>query len=90
MKSLLNLAIAAGFVLSVLEFIPSRTLSPMAFLTNSKCNIKGNISYSSGKKIYHIPGMEDYQKTVIDKARGERWFCTESEAIAKGWTRAPR
>ena len=89
MKSLVNIAISAGFILSVLEFIPSRSLSPMAFLHNSKCNIKGNISYNSGRKIYHIPGMEDYETTVIDKARGE-WFCSESEAIKNGWRKAPR
>lgn len=90
MKSVLNLAISAGFVLLVMEFIPSQHPSPMAFLTRSKCNIKGNISYNSGQKIYHLPGMEDYQGTVIDKSRGERWFCTETDAIAKGWKKAPR
>ena len=89
MKSVLNLLISAGFVLLAMEFIPSQFPSPMALLTNSQCNIKGNISYSSGKKIYHLPGMKDYRKTVIDKARGERWFCTESDAIAKGWQKAP-
>ena len=56
----------------------------------SECNIKGNISMNSGRKLYHVPGMEDYESTRIDQSAGERWFCTENEAIASGWTRAPR
>ncbi|WP_442785781.1 sunset domain-containing protein [Leptolyngbya sp. Heron Island J] len=43
-----------------------------------------------GNKIYHLPGMEDYESTVIDLTKGERWLCTESEAIANGWRKAPR
>ena len=54
------------------------------------CVIKGNISYATGEKIYHLPGMEDYESTVIDPTRGERWFCTEAEAKANGWRKAPR
>lgn len=53
------------------------------------CQIKGNISISSGRKLYHLPGMEDYEKTNIQPDHGERWFCTENEAIANGWTKAP-
>jgi len=51
--------------------------------------IKGNIS-SSGEKIYHVPGGDYYDKTVIDEASGERWFCTEAEAMAAGWRRSER
>ena len=54
------------------------------------CNIKGNISRGSGRRIYHVPGDPDYAKTRISKSRGERWFCTESEARAAGWRRAGR
>jgi cold shock CspA family protein len=63
----------------------SRTLS-----TKSGCNIKGNISINTGNKLYHTPGMEDYFGTVISPEKGERWFCSESEAIAAGWRKAPR
>ncbi|WP_114944833.1 thermonuclease family protein [Microvirga calopogonii] len=52
-----------------------------------KCAIKGNISGAG--KIYHLPGTRAYDKTVINEASGERWFCTEDEARAAGW-RAPR
>ena len=90
MKAILNLAVSAGFVLLVMELIPSQFSSPMARLSNSKCKIKGNISYSSEKKLYHLPGMKDYQATVIDRSRGERWFCSESEAIFQGWRKAPK
>ena len=46
--------------------------------------IKGNIS-SDGENIYHVPGGEFYDATVIDETAGERWFCTETEALAAGW-----
>ena len=55
---------------------------------NGKCTIKGNISYGSGQKIYHIPGWKDYDSTVINTEYGERWFCSEWEAYTEGW-RAP-
>ena len=51
------------------------------------CVIKGNIS-SSGEKIYHIPGGGSYTQTVISPDKGERWFCTDAEAVANGWRKA--
>ena len=51
----------------------------------SEAVIKGNISTNSSEKIYHVPGGGFYEQTVIDEAAGERWFCTESEAVAAGW-----
>jgi len=58
--------------------------------TNSDCVIKGNISISTGNRYYHLPGMEDYDSTVITPSNGERWFCTEAEAIDQGWSKAPK
>ncbi len=52
------------------------------------CDIKGNISYNSGEKIYHMPGQDYYDETVINSKYGERWFCTEQEAIDNGWRKA--
>jgi hypothetical protein len=52
------------------------------------CPIKGNIS--SGGQIFHVPGQRDYCKTVIDLSKGERWFCSEAEAVAAGWRAAMR
>ena len=67
---------------------PDTTVDIPAAL-NPTCTIKGNISVSSGKKWYHLPGMEDYATTTIHPDEGERWFCSEQEAIAAGWTKAP-
>ena len=58
--------------------------------SRGSCNIKGNISYNSGRRIYHMPGDRDYARTRISPSRGERWFCTEAEARAAGWRRAGR
>lgn len=49
------------------------------------CNIKGNIT---SEKIYHLPGCGSYTATKIDEVRGEKWFCTEAEAISAGWRKA--
>lgn len=55
--------------------------------TQTKCNIKGNIS-SSGEKIYHYPSCASYTRTKIDESKGERWFCTSEEARTAGWREA--
>ncbi len=47
------------------------------------CPIKGHLSGSS--KIYVLPWSADYHRVRISKARGERWFCSEQEAISAGW-----
>lgn len=51
------------------------------------CPIKGNIS--SNGQIYHAPWSPYYNRTKINTAKGERWFCSEDEALSAGW-RAPR
>lgn len=68
--------------------LPNATISKP--IISSECNIKGNISVSSGAKFYHIQGMPEYEITRIDTSKGERFFCSESEAIANGWSKAPR
>lgn len=52
------------------------------------CDIKGNISFDSKEKIYHVPGQKYYSDTKIDTEYGEFWFCTEEEARANGWRRS--
>ena len=47
------------------------------------CDIKGNISHSTGRRLYHVPGDRDYANTRISPARGERWFCSEAEAAPR-------
>jgi endonuclease YncB( thermonuclease family) len=67
----------------------ARTPGPaLAAAAPGGCVIKGNISGNG--RIYHLPGQEHYDRTGIDEARGERWFCTEAEAQAAGWRRARR
>lgn len=52
------------------------------------CPIKGNVN-DEDERIYHVPGTQSYDNTVIDEAQGERWFCSEAEARREGW-RPPR
>lgn len=52
------------------------------------CDIKGNISYNTGDRIYHLPGQEYYGETRVSYLDGERWFCSEQEAREAGWRRA--
>lgn len=52
------------------------------------CDIKGNVSFSSGEKIYHLPGCEYYNDTFINELKGEKWFCSEQEAVVAGWRKA--
>ncbi len=54
---------------------------------SGQCTIKGNIN-SEDEKIYHTVGCQSYQKTVIDEAKGEKWFCSEQEALNSGWRKA--
>lgn len=56
---------------------------------DAKCRLKGNIS-KKGVRIYHSPGQVDYEKTRINPAKGERWFCSEAEAQRAGWRAAKR
>jgi hypothetical protein len=53
------------------------------------CAIKGNIS-RSGERIYHLPFQQFYPKTRIEESKGERWLCTEQEAVEAGWRRSLR
>jgi micrococcal nuclease len=52
--------------------------------------IKGNISQTTGEKIYHVPNGAFYDRTAIDEFAGERWFCTEAEAVEAGWRPSKR
>lgn len=50
------------------------------------CPIKGNISDNG--HIYHTPWSRHHAGTKIDVEKGERWFCSEADAIKAGF-RAP-
>jgi len=54
----------------------------------ANCSIKGNISIETGERIYHVPGQTYYAQTKISPDHGERYFCSEADAIAAGWRRS--
>lgn len=49
------------------------------------CVVKGNISATSGRKYYYVPGSPNYEQVVIDPRLGERCFQTAEEAEEAGW-----
>jgi hypothetical protein len=51
--------------------------------------IKGNIN-SKGQKIYHTVSSGQYQRVIIEEDKGEKYFCTEDEAVAAGWVAAKK
>ncbi len=71
---------AGGIVVVVLGYSAFRTFKP-------GCEIKGNINLG-GEKIYHLPGCASYDNTEVEKERGEKWFCSEDEAVSEGWRKA--
>ena len=51
------------------------------------CPIKGNID-KDGERLYLMPHSHAYGWVRIEARRGERWFCSEQDAMQAGW-RAP-
>lgn len=49
------------------------------------CPIKGSIR--SGARTYVLPWSSSYDSIKLRTSRGERWFCSESEAAEAGWKR---
>lgn len=47
------------------------------------CAIKGNVTDKG--HIYHMPWSPWYGKVRVETAKGERWFCSETEAQKAGW-----
>ena len=66
---------------------PTPTPAPEKQPTQTECLIKGNIN-KKGEKIYHLPGQQYYDETIITPSKGERYFCTEAEAQSAGWRKA--
>lgn len=58
--------------------------------TNSKqptCLIKANVT-TNGRPTYHFPGCQTYNTTKLELHHGDRWFCTEKEAVKVGFRKA--
>jgi endonuclease YncB( thermonuclease family) len=79
----------ASQVQSPADFRAAKKKGAPTVKAQGKCLIKGNIS-SKGVRIYHVPGQRHYANTRISRAKGERWFCSESEARAAGWRASRR
>jgi hypothetical protein len=71
------------------EFRAGRWGEAEASLLKKGCVIKGNVN-RNGERIYHMPWQRDYEKVVMEEAKGKRWFCDEGEAERAGWRRAVR
>lgn len=52
--------------------------------------IKCNIARDTGERIYHLPFDQQYDTTVVEPDRGERYAGTVAEAEAEGFRRAWR
>jgi endonuclease YncB( thermonuclease family) len=50
------------------------------------CPIKGVLNGDA--RSFVMPGASNYDKTKVRTAKGERWFCSEEEALAAGWKSA--
>jgi len=51
------------------------------------CTIKGNIS-AGGNRFYHLESQQSFSGVRIQVAKGERWFCTEAEAVNNGFKKS--
>jgi hypothetical protein len=41
---------------------------------------------TNGVKTYFLPESYFYEGTVVDQAKGDRYFCSAAEALAAGFT----
>jgi endonuclease YncB( thermonuclease family) len=52
------------------------------------CPIKGQIAGAT--RTYVLPWSPEYDRARVQKTRGERWFCSEQEAVSAGFKAAQR
>jgi len=52
-----------------------------------KCSIKGNLT-KNDKRFYHLPHFRHYNQVKINLDKGDRWFCTEEDAVKAGFEKA--
>ena len=68
--------------------------SPQCYQTDTNlddpdCIIKGNIDLNNKNiKRYYYPGCAQYKYVIVEKDKGEDWFCTESKAKKAGYVKA--
>lgn len=54
---------------------------------NPKCTIKGNIK-DDNSKVYFREDCKNYDQTIVQKYKGENWFCSEAEAVSAGFSKS--
>ncbi len=52
------------------------------------CVVKGQLSYHGEGKVYIVPGCVNYGHALVERFRGEDWFCSEKEARDAGFVKA--
>jgi micrococcal nuclease len=65
--------------------------SPECYQTEppkKECNIKGSINQVTKEKTYTMPSCDRYALTVVEKYKGEGWFCTETAAKKAGYVKS--
>ncbi len=53
------------------------------------CVIKGTIN-EKDQRVFYVPSDKGYDAIVIDPSRGERMFCSDDQAILRGWRPFPK
>ena len=67
--------------------LPEALAKKSVALAPSGCKIKGNVS-AQGQRIYHVPGGRYYESVKIEPSKGEKFYCSESDAINDGFRRS--
>lgn len=58
--------------------------------SDPKCTIKGNLNEANkNAKEYFLPQCDHYTGVIVEKFKGESWFCTEADAQKAGFIRSP-
>ncbi len=57
---------------------------------NPKCNVKGNIGETKQDRYYFTPSCPNYTQTVVWTSFGDRWFCTEKDAVEAGFVKGTK
>ena len=76
-KPFLIAAISIIFFILLINIVSS-------VICSSSGPIKGNIN-KEGQKNYYLPDSPGYKNIIIGDQPGERRFCSENNAVSKGW-----
>lgn len=78
-----------------LELAENETIAAKRGIWSSECTaeqvgcvIKGNFHQGTKDRIYHLPECYNYKQININPNEGDRWFCSEAEAEAAGFSKS--